>query len=239
MHHKRCKFEANAIRLLQSILGKDSTPEIIHESNNILILEFINTEFQFEGEQNYEQLTQEHFKKIGEMLGKLHKETENKTDALKNNPKDFTDYDLLRTDTAEKLFPEEVKQFKEDLKTSTQSVIWADCCPKNILINNDRICFIDLEFTHYAEPALDIGFFLAHILLYALRFPEHKDNMDKGIKLFLDSYKEQNSDDKTIKLSMIYAGIIMLHKTQSIGKYDKYSEIIEDAQEFAKKLITE
>jgi len=31
----------------------------------------------------------------------------------------------------------------------------------------------------------------------------------------------------------------MLHKTQSIGKYDKYSEIIEDAQEFAKKLITE
>ncbi|HIH43145.1 TPA: hypothetical protein HA246_05885, partial [Candidatus Woesearchaeota archaeon] len=159
----------------------------------------------------------------------------------------------LRTETAASFFPKEVHKFKKDIKTLPHSVVWADCCPKNILIakknkdnannkNNPKnrnsrgakndICFIDLEFAHYNAPVIDVGFFIAHILLFAVKNKRYLADMQEGINEFIGSYHHElikakytkRSADKIIRLSFNYAGIIMLHKAYSAAKYKEYSE---------------
>lgn len=57
---------------------------------------------------------------------------------------------------------------QENLATSC-CIVLADFSPKNILLSGNRLALVDFETGHYGDPAFDLGFFLSHLLLKAVR----------------------------------------------------------------------
>lgn len=59
--------------------------------------------------------------------------------------------------------------------TESCCMVLADFSPKNILLSGDRIGLVDFETGHYGDPAFDLGFFLSHLLLKAVKFADRFD----------------------------------------------------------------
>ncbi len=52
--------------------------------------------------------------------------------------------------------------------------VHADFSPKNILVHSQGLTIVDFETAHLGDPAFDLGFFLSHLVLKALRAaPDH------------------------------------------------------------------
>src|SRR4029077_5777358 len=47
--------------------------------------------------------------------------------------------------------------------------VHADFSPKNILVHAGGLTLVDFETAHAGDPAYDLGFFLSHLLLKAIR----------------------------------------------------------------------
>jgi 5-methylthioribose kinase len=55
-------------------------------------------------------------------------------------------------------------------------LVHGDFSPKNLLLHGSRLMLIDFEVGHYGDPAFDLGFFLAHLVLKAFyHAPRHED----------------------------------------------------------------
>lgn len=73
------------------------------------------------------------------------------------------------------------------------ALVHADFSPKNVLIAGERIVLVDFETGHYGDPAFDLGFFLSHLLLKAVRhaprFGEYIALTDGFWQTYLDGLK--------------------------------------------------
>jgi 5-methylthioribose kinase len=56
----------------------------------------------------------------------------------------------------------------EQVLENRHTLVHADFSPKNLLVSNAGLMLVDFETGHYGDPAFDIGFFLAHLLLKAV-----------------------------------------------------------------------
>lgn len=52
------------------------------------------------------------------------------------------------------------------------ALVHGDFSPKNIFVYPDRLLILDFEVAHFGDPAFDTSFFLTHLLLKAIRFPD-------------------------------------------------------------------
>jgi len=69
--------------------------------------------------------------------------------------------------------------------------VHADFSPKNILITADGISLVDFETGHYGDPAFDLGFFLSHLLLKAVKFADRCEEFFPLPSTFWTSYLQQ------------------------------------------------
>ncbi len=76
----------------------------------------------------------------------------------------------------------------ENLATSC-CIVLADFSPKNILLAGDRLALVDFETGHYGDPAFDLGFFLSHLLLKAIRDTAQFDTFAELTRRFWQHYQ--------------------------------------------------
>jgi 5-methylthioribose kinase len=62
----------------------------------------------------------------------------------------------------------------ERLLTEAEALCHADYSPKNILTHEHGFTLVDYETAHLGDPAMDLGFFLSHLLLKAVK--RHPDS---------------------------------------------------------------
>lgn len=55
----------------------------------------------------------------------------------------------------------------EQLLTRQEALCHGDFSPKNLLVHSQGITLVDHETAHFGDPAMDLGFFLSHLLLKA------------------------------------------------------------------------
>jgi hypothetical protein len=67
-------------------------------------------------------------------------------------------------------------------------LVHGDFSPKNLLIWNDRVMLIDCEVGHYGDPAFDLGFFLTHLFLKAIRQRDSRSSYLELVALFWNCY---------------------------------------------------
>ncbi len=118
----------------------------------------------------------------GRLLGTLHAESW-RDEALMARFADRQIFDELRLDpyyrTVAKRYPEHVTSL-----TALVDSVWehhlclvhADYSPKNMLLHAGGMMLVDFETGHFGDPAFDLGFFLAHLVLKAtLHAPRHEE----------------------------------------------------------------
>ncbi len=63
----------------------------------------------------------------------------------------------------------------ERLLTVKEALCHGDYTPKNLLAHAAGFTLVDYETAHYGDPTMDLGLFLTHLLLKAVRRPEQRE----------------------------------------------------------------
>ncbi len=133
----------------------------------------------------------------GELLGKLHAGSWTNVDLAKRL-EDRTFFDSLRLDPYYRrlavVHPDLagiLNKLVADTYATRLSLVHGDFSPKNLLIATGKIWLIDFEVGHFGDPAFDLGFFLTHLALKALRAGERRGEYLQLVKVFWGSYQAE------------------------------------------------
>jgi 5-methylthioribose kinase len=115
--------------------------------------------------------------RAGAVLGRMHDATA-RMPALIDAFRDRAVFVQLRVDPFYRRIQERrpevahaVAPLIDGLLSEREALCHGDYSPKNILIHEHGFMLVDYETAHQGDPAMDLGFFLSHLLLKAARRP--------------------------------------------------------------------
>jgi len=76
----------------------------------------------------------------------------------------------------------------QQLLTRQDALCHGDFSPKNILVHPEGFTLVDYETCHLGDPTMDLGFFLSHLLLKAVKLPEMQERFFELIRSFWQGY---------------------------------------------------
>jgi 5-methylthioribose kinase len=136
-------------------------------------------------------------KQAGVVLGRMH-ETTARQPALIERFADRNVFIQLRVDPfyrrIQARLPDvasAVEPLIRQLLTRQQALCHGDFSPKNILTHAEGFTLVDYETAHFGDPTMDIGFFLSHLVLKAVKLDRHRDQLFKLIDEFWSGYFQE------------------------------------------------
>ena len=134
---------------------------------------------------------------VGRVLGLMHEATACRP-ALVEPFRDQAVFVQLRVDPFYRRVQERcpdvaaaVEPLVEQLRTVRQSLCHGDYSPKNILAHASGFTLVDYETAHLGDPTMDLGFFLSHLLLKAVRAGERRELFFALTRAFWDGYRSE------------------------------------------------
>jgi 5-methylthioribose kinase len=123
--------------------------------------------------------------RAGRILGQIHELTARDTHLVERFA-DHTVFVQLRVEPFYRRIQErrpEVAQFVEPIidrmLSRKQALCHGDYSPKNILTHAYGFMLVDYETAHFGDPSMDLGFFLSHLILKAVKHhPAHQRYFD-------------------------------------------------------------
>jgi 5-methylthioribose kinase len=135
--------------------------------------------------------------KVGGVLGRMHQVSVDQASRFQA----FRDHKVfvqLRVDPFYRRIQERRPEVAEAIEPivaqmlSTQEALChGDFTPKNILVHNSNFVLVDYETAHFGDPTMDLGLFLAHLLLKAVRAPHQLPEFFSLIRAFWRAYCEK------------------------------------------------
>lgn len=89
-----------------------------------------------------------------------------------------------------------LNELAEELESQRICVVHGDFSPKNVLVappDSAALWVLDAEVAHVGNPALDVAFLSAHLLLKAAWRPELSARLDAGRRAFESAYRASSS----------------------------------------------
>lgn len=133
-------------------------------------------------------------REAGEILGSIHRDTWNDP-ATREQFADRQIFHELRIapyyETVADRYPDAQRLFEKliaSLDANLLCLVHADFSPKNLLAFDERLMLVDFETGHFGDPAFDLGFFLAHLVLKAFYHAPLSEPVLGLIATFLDAY---------------------------------------------------
>jgi 5-methylthioribose kinase len=123
--------------------------------------------------------------RAGRILGQIHETTARDT-SLVQRFADHTNFIQLRVDPFYRRVQERRTEVAEavepiviNLLTRKVALCHGDYSPKNILTHAHGFTLVDYETAHFGDPTMDLGFFLSHVVLKAIKhYPAHQRYFD-------------------------------------------------------------
>src|SRR5439155_27286490 len=75
--------------------------------------------------------------------------------------------------------------------TAEEALCHGDYTPKNMLTHAEGFTLVDYETAHFGDPTMDLGLFLAHIMLKACRLPGRRQDYFDLTQSFWRGYREE------------------------------------------------
>ncbi len=135
----------------------------------------------------------------GRLLGRIHEWSARAPDQFKN----FHDrrvFVQLRVDPfyrrVQERRPEVAPQVGgliAEMLTRAEALCHGDYTPKNLLAHTTGFMLVDYETAHVGDPTMDLGLFLSHLLLKAVRLPERRRDYVELTKAFWAGYAREVS----------------------------------------------
>ncbi len=152
---------------------------------------------------------------LGTMLGTIHADAPNHP-ALRGTLADTSLFEELRVDpyyrTAARRHPDLAARIDDliaamDRPDGERTLVLGDFSPKNILVHAGGLILLDFECAHAGDPAFDLGFFLSHLLLKAIRaWPNHPSDSDAFLALaraFWEPYLDRRGLGTTDRAELV------------------------------------
>jgi len=171
---ERVHREALGMQWLGELIPGGSVPELVFEDRDHHLLAMRAVPKPHE---NWKilllagRLEADHIEQFGRLLGTIHRNGYERRDELSRV---FGDRSFLESLRLEPFYAYTATQvpaaaaFLRELIAQTRSrcitLVHGDFSPKNVLVYNGRFVLLDHETIHFGDPALDIGFSLAHLL---------------------------------------------------------------------------
>jgi aminoglycoside phosphotransferase (APT) family kinase protein len=133
----------------------------------------------------------------GRVLGRLHEATA-RAPALVERFGDATVFGQLRIDPFYRRVQERrpevagaVAPLIEGLLGRREALCHGDYSPKNMLVHGHGFTLVDYETAYLGDPAMDLGFFLSHLLLKACRRHEQRGRYFELTRAFWRGYEAE------------------------------------------------
>jgi 5-methylthioribose kinase len=117
----------------------------------------------------------------GLILGYMHEATARDTDA-RARLRDRTAFVQLRVDPFYRRIQERRPEVAEAIEPLVRHMLAAeealchgDYTPKNMLTHAQGFTLVDYETAHFGDPTMDLGLFLCHLMLKAVRLPARRE----------------------------------------------------------------
>ncbi len=129
----------------------------------------------------------------------------------------------------------------ETIDASERTFVHADFSPKNILVHPQGLTLVDFETAHAGDPAFDLGFFLSHLLLKAVRAcPEPVPYLEL-IRAFWTSYHQHaglSPDSDRVRRSVSHTAACALARVDGKSPVDYLDEPSQTAvRRFARNVL--
>jgi 5-methylthioribose kinase len=82
-----------------------------------------------------------------------------------------------------------VQPLIDSMMARQEALCHGDYTPKNMLVHDQGFMLVDYETAHFGDPAMDVGLFLTHLLLKAVRRPELRERYFELIDAFWRGYR--------------------------------------------------
>lgn len=136
----------------------------------------------------------------GTLLGTLHRTTWAQPEVI-SRLEDRRYFDALRLDPYYRHIarqqPDAAADFEsliDELAAHPRCLVHADFSPKNLLVAADGLLLVDFETGHYGDPAFDLGFFLAHLVLKSIYHGPAGQSVVSLADRFWDAYRAELAD---------------------------------------------
>jgi Ser/Thr protein kinase RdoA (MazF antagonist) len=130
----------------------------------------------------------------GRVLGRMHEATANDR-GLVEAFRDRKVFVQLRVDPFYQRVQERcsdvataVAPWTEQVLTIAEALCHADYSPKNILTHAGGFTLVDYETAHLGDPAMDLGFFLSHLVLKSLKRRDEREQYFELTRAFWRGY---------------------------------------------------
>ena len=170
--------EVEALQVCGELLGPEVVPTVIDEdrSNYLFLMSAAPADHKVWKEQLLAgEIDPAIAERLGTILARLHRLTAGRSD-LAEQWNDLTVFDELRIDpfyrrvaAARPEMTDRLQELIAEMSRTRVSLVHADFSPKNVLIHDPGLTLVDYETAHWGDPAFDLGFFLSHLLLKAIK----------------------------------------------------------------------
>ena len=172
----------------------------------------------FAYDQRYEASERENWMfKAGRALGVFHNDSTalSETKTVYDDLRDLQEYTLIMAKVEPELATKyeeviqqintKVNRFKESKSVASHGAMRTD----QFILQGDRLAMIDLDSYCWANPARDLGNFLAYLCWKAIRQPEHAEFVERAGRAFLEGYLSVQNDIDERWLSVYQAASLL------------------------------
>ena len=125
----------------------------------------------------------------------------------------------------------------EGLLSISEALCHGDYSPKNILVHGGGFTLVDYETAHLGDPAMDLGFFLSHLLLKACKRASERQRYFELTRAFWRGYAQEVSYLPVAELegrAVGHFGVCLLARIDGTSPVDYLPE--EEKRECARRL---
>jgi 5-methylthioribose kinase len=172
-------------------------------------------------------------RRAGSVLGTMHNASARNAD-FPARFSDLTVYDQLRIDPFYRRVQERrpevaaaVGQIIDQMLNVKEALCHGDYTPKNFLVHDGRFTLVDYETAHFGDPTMDLGLFLAHVLLKAARLPSRRHDYVRLAQSFWRGYSENGTYRSATELEqrgVQHLGVCLLARIDGTSPVDYLDE---------------
>lgn len=177
--------------------------------------------------------------RAGTILGQIHEQTACAR-GLVEKFRDRTVFVQLRIDPFYRRIQERWPELKDlitplidTMMSSAEALCHGDYSPKNILAHDQGFTLVDYETAHLGDPAMDLGFFLSHLLLKAIKRPGEREAFHELTRAFWRGYQRELHTLSFAQLQqrgVPHLGVCLLARIDGTSPVDYLTEASQRAQ---------
>jgi 5-methylthioribose kinase len=127
-----------------------------------------------------------------------------------------------------------IEPIVRDMLTIKEALCHGDYTPKNLLVHTGGFTLVDYETAHLGDPTMDLGLFLAHLTLKAVRAPERSAAFVDLMRAFWAGYGSEVEPGDRERRGVKHLGVCLLARIDGTSPVDYLND--EPKRDFVRQL---